>query len=211
MTSEAKESNEIIPLEFEYEWESNDEYFEEFPAEDDIPKSRQGRPNQFAKMMKKFELFESLSDIIEPERLDYFNRTLTPMDGDDVVGQIFSNRELKKEKEKHLKEEPSKKSEESVKRSPSDKKKVPKTSSKKTETSNNGEQQTKSRPVINVKTPYGSGVLIERRSRDNMFIVQLSWGIAYVNSKSIQIVSYNNSSVARSTNDFTVSKVCYHY
>ena len=155
-------------------------------------------------MMKKFELFESLSDIIEPERLDYFNKVLTPLDGDDVIGQVFSTRELKKEKEKYFKEESFKKSEEAF----NEKKKVKPITSKKIDSTSNSLQSVK-HPVINVKTPYGIGILTEKRLKDNIHVVQLSWGKAYVNPTSVQVISYNNSAQTRSSNDFVASKVLY--
>jgi len=197
-----------VPLEFDIEWENGDEYFDESPFDEDAPKNRYGRSNQFAKMMKKFELFESLSDIIEPDRLEHFNKILTPMEGDDIVGQIYSTRDLKKEKEALKKEDSSKQS-----TTTSDKKKANKSndvaSSSEYMKSIGNSTTMKGQPIINVKTPFGSGILIGKRMPENIHIVNLSWGAtAYLNSSSVNIVSYNNNiKVTKSESTTTVSKV----
>jgi hypothetical protein len=166
-------------------------------------------------MMKKFELFESLSDIIEPDRLEYFNKILTPMEGDDIVGQIYSTRDLKKEKEALKKEDSSKQS-----TTTSDKKKANKSNDVSSSSSSeymkpigNSTSMKQGQPIINVKTPFGSGTLIGKRMPENIHIVNLSWGAtAYLNSSSFSIVSYNNNiKVTKTENTTTVSKVYYYY
>ena len=158
-------------------------------------------------MMKKFELFESLSDIIEPDRLEHFNKILTPMEGDDIVGQIYSTRDLKKEKEALKKEDARKQS-----TTTSDKKKANKSNDVASSSSDIGNSTTmKQGQPINVKTPFGPGTLIGKRMPENIHIVNLSWGAtAYLNSSSVNIIT-NNIKVTKSESTTTVSKVYYYY
>lgn len=209
LTLEAKEDNDkLIPLEFDYEWESGDEYVDEL-TDDDLPKGRQGRPNQFAKLIKNFELFDDLTDIVASDKLDYFSKILTPQDGDDLVGQIFSNRDLKKEKEKEQKKE-RREMEEANKRSNEQKlheKRLNEVSNSisinetsDTSRSIDNDKNFTRGPVINVSTPFGIGTYVDRRPEDGIVIVKLEWGaIGYFNSKSVQIISHNNSNNVRTT------------
>lgn len=217
----------MIPLEFDCEWDSDNDYYDDILCEEDVPKKSHGRSNnQFAKMMKKFELFESLTGIVSTEKMAHYNKVLTPMEGDDTIGLVYT-RELKKDKERSLKEESLKKGNDFNKQSSNDKKTVkinsnnkptPATIITETEVTTTNEYIKQyptseaikpGQAIINVNTPFGSGILIGQRMTDNIYIVNLNWGgTAFVNDDSISIINYNyNTKATKTENTMTVSKV----